>query len=117
MNLLIDSLRHHLHPRTDVYVGGNMAVYYSPLQARARDFLVPDVFAAADGQPERERKSWVIWEELGHGPFVVIELLSASTHAGAGFPGPLGVKSSASIGRSAKLRFWHPAAARATRRA
>jgi Uma2 family endonuclease len=79
MNLLIETIRHHLHPRTDVYVGGNLAVYYSLLQARRRDFLVPDVFAARDATPERQRKSWVVWEEEGHTPFLVIELLSEST--------------------------------------
>lgn len=98
MNLLIDPLWLYWVDREDVFVGGNMFVYYSLAQADAvirelkaeygegeppppgqRAFRGPDVFVVL-GVPKRERKSWVVWKE-GKGPDVVIELLSDSTAA------------------------------------
>lgn len=79
MYLLMDPLWLAWADRQDVFVGGNMFVYYSVEQVRNREFLGPDVFVAVD-VPRRERKSWVVWEE-GRAPNVVIELLSASTAA------------------------------------
>lgn len=63
--------------RQDVFVGGNMFVYFSLEQVRTQDFRGPDFFAVLD-VPKRERKSWVVWQE-GKGPDLVIELLSEST--------------------------------------
>lgn len=79
MTLLIETLRRHYADRPDVYIGGNMGVYFSTLQARNNDFRAPDFFVVLDAIPDRERKSWVVWEEDGRTPDVVIELLSAST--------------------------------------
>jgi Uma2 family endonuclease len=79
LQLLMDPLRLLWEGRQDVYIGGNMFVYYSLAQVRNKDFRGPDFFVALD-VPKRERKSWVIWEE-GKGPDVVIELLSESTAA------------------------------------
>ncbi len=59
------------------FVGGNMFVYFSPLQVRNQDYRGPDVFVALDVSRD-DRKSWVVWEE-GKAPDVVIELLSTST--------------------------------------
>jgi hypothetical protein len=56
-----------------------MALYYSVLQARNQDFRAPDFFVVLGADPARERKSWVVWEEDGRTPDVVIELLSDST--------------------------------------
>lgn len=77
MQLLINTLLLLWAERQDVFVGGNMFVYYSLEQVRNKDFNGPDVFVVLD-VPRRERKSWVIWEE-GKGPDLVIELLSDST--------------------------------------
>ena len=77
MLLLTESLRLFWADRQDVYVGGNMFLYYSLEQVRNQDFIGPDVFAVV-GVRKRERKSWVAWEE-GKAPDVVIELLSEST--------------------------------------
>lgn len=77
MTLLIDALRLHLADRQDVYVAGNMALYFNELQVRKNDFLGPDVFVVLD-TVNRPRRSWVVWQE-GQTPDVVIELLSAST--------------------------------------
>ncbi|HEW97355.1 MAG: Uma2 family endonuclease [Candidatus Parabeggiatoa sp. nov. 3] len=78
MDLLIESLDTWLAQRQDGYVGGNMFVYFSTKQVRNQDFRGPDVFVVLD-VPKRERKSWVVWEENGKTPDVVIELLSDST--------------------------------------
>jgi Uma2 family endonuclease len=78
MNVLADSLDDAWTDRDDVFVGGNMAVYFSETQARRNDFRGPDVFVVLDTK-RRERKSWVVWEEEGRTPDVVIELVSEST--------------------------------------
>ena len=78
MNLLIDTLDDHWRDRDDVCVEGNMFVYFSELQAKQNDFRGPDVFVVMD-TVRRERKSWVVWEEDGRTPDVVIELTSPST--------------------------------------
>jgi len=77
MYLLIDALLHAWRDRTDVFVGGNMFVYFSPDQVLTEDFRGPDVFVVL-GVPRRSRKSWVVWQE-GKAPDVVIELLSDTT--------------------------------------
>lgn len=77
MYLLIETLKLYWANRSDVFVGGNMFVYFSADRERFRDFRGPDFFAV-QGVEHRERKSWVVWEE-GKGPDVVIELLSDST--------------------------------------
>lgn len=79
MNVLIRSAQQALLPRPDSFVGGNMFVYYSRHQAMNRDFRGPDFFAVLGVEAERERKGWVIWEEGGRYPDVIIELLSPST--------------------------------------
>ncbi len=78
MNVLADSLSDHYRDRSDIYVGANMAVYFSETQARQKDFRAPDVFVVTDTHP-RERNAWVVWEEDGRTPDVVIELTSPST--------------------------------------
>jgi Uma2 family endonuclease len=82
MQLLMGSLRLHWAERSDVFIGGDMFVYYSPDQVKTRDFLSPDVFVVLDVPFHRVRKSWVVWEEYGRSPDVVIELLSDSTARG-----------------------------------
>ncbi|WP_437719820.1 Uma2 family endonuclease [Sorangium sp. So ce861] len=78
MDLLIEVLELHWKDREDVYVSGNMAIYFSELQAKKNDFRGPDVFVVLD-TVRRERKSWVVWQEDGRTPDVVIELLSETT--------------------------------------
>ena len=78
MTLLIESLKLAWKDRQNFYVGGNMFIYFSELQTRKNDFRGPDVFVVLD-TVKRERLSWVVWEEGGRRPDVVIELLSPST--------------------------------------
>jgi Uma2 family endonuclease len=77
MHHLIMSLDHALKGRDDVYVSGNMFVYFSPRQLKNEHFRGPDVFVVLDTE-KKERKSWVLWEEMCL-PDVVIELTSPST--------------------------------------
>jgi Uma2 family endonuclease len=79
MNLLIRSVSTALQDRTDFYTGGNMFVYYSSDQAMNCDFRGPDFFVTLDVDGSRERKSWIVWEEGGRYPDVIVELMSPST--------------------------------------
>ncbi len=81
MYLLVESLRLHLGEDPSVFVGGNMGIYYTTLQAVKNEFRAPDFFVVLDAQPRAEpRLSWVVWEEE-RAPDLVIELLSPGTEA------------------------------------
>ncbi|WP_245788802.1 Uma2 family endonuclease [Spirulina major] len=79
MNLLIDSVYAALAPREDFYASGNMFVYYSLAQIKNRDFHGPDFFVALNVDGKKERQGWVVWEEDGKYPDVIVELMSPST--------------------------------------
>lgn len=79
INLLIDSIDNHWRNRSDYYVGGNMFVYFSLEQIRHRDYRGPDFFAVLDVDGAKPRNSWVVWDEGGRYPDLIIELLSPST--------------------------------------
>lgn len=79
--LLREVLEYAWAGRTDFFVGTNMFLYYSALQAKKNDFRGPDVFVVLGGTEHRDRNSWVIWEEDGRHPDVIIELTSESTAA------------------------------------
>ncbi|MBW4489563.1 MAG: Uma2 family endonuclease [Trichocoleus desertorum ATA4-8-CV12] len=66
--------------RNDFYASGNLTIYYSPQQIKSRDFRGPDFFVVL-GTERKPRKSWVIWEENGKYPNVIVEILSGSTAA------------------------------------
>ncbi len=76
--LLVSSLEWHWRERQDYFIGANLTVYYSQQQLKHRDFRGPDFFLVRDTEPTL-RKSWVVWEEGGRYPDLIIELLSAST--------------------------------------
>jgi Uma2 family endonuclease len=78
MFVMIESLEFAWRDRDDFYVGGDMFLYFSEAQTRKNEFRGPDVFVVLDVQ-RRERKAWVVWEEGGKTPDVIIELLSDST--------------------------------------
>lgn len=80
MMVLIESLEYAWEDRTDYYAGGNMFLYFSETQTRKNDFRGPDVFVVLN-TTRRERKAWVVWEEEGKAPDVIIELLSETTEA------------------------------------
>jgi Uma2 family endonuclease len=76
--LLVSCLEWYWCDRNDFFIGANLTVYYSHEQLRQREFRGPDFFLVKNtaGHP---RNSWVVWEEGGHYPDVIIELLSTST--------------------------------------
>ncbi len=79
MTLLIDILRYLWRDRRDRYVAGNMFVYFDPDQVKKRNFRGPDLFVVKGVKDKQFRKSWVVWEEDGLTPDLVIELASEST--------------------------------------
>jgi Uma2 family endonuclease len=79
MNVLIDSVLQAFPDREDIFTGGNMFVYYSREQAMNRDFRGPDFFAVTDVDSAKERQGWVVWEEQGRYPDVIVEFMSPST--------------------------------------
>ena len=67
-------LREHFRHRDDVYVAGNLLIYYEEgSQAR----VAPDVFVVL-GAPRRKRSSYRLWEEP-KGPDFVLEITSRGT--------------------------------------
>lgn len=79
MNVLIRSLQQGYAERDDFYTGGNMFIYFSSEQVKNRDFRGPDFFAVLNVDGTRERQGWVIWQENGRYPDVIVELTSPST--------------------------------------
>ncbi|MCY7382437.1 MAG: Uma2 family endonuclease [Microcoleus sp.] len=76
--LLVACLEWQWRGRNDFFIGANLTVYYSQQQLRNRDFRGPDFFLIASTE-KRPRRSWVVWEEDGKYPDIIIELLSSST--------------------------------------
>lgn len=81
MNVLIRSLQQGWHDRNDFFAGGNMFIYFSERQVKNHDFRGPDFFVAIGVDGTKERQGWVVWEEVGHYPDVIVELMSPSTAA------------------------------------
>ncbi len=80
---LIQTLRHHFRDQGDVYVAGNLFIYYE--QGNPKAVVAPDVFvvhgvpkiATRGGAPEK-RRTYKLWEE-GRPPSMVIEVTSEHT--------------------------------------
>ncbi len=70
---LQEVLRERYRGRTDVYVGGNMFIYFT--EGDPRDVVCPDAFVAFGTRPD-QRRTWKTWEEGGLFPQVVFELVS-----------------------------------------
>ncbi|MCS6863313.1 MAG: Uma2 family endonuclease [Abditibacteriales bacterium] len=79
INLLIETLRGHWQGRQDYYAGGNMFIYYTSAQAKAPKYRGPDFYVVLDVDGSYARGAWVVWEENGRYPDVIVELLSPST--------------------------------------
>ena len=78
MMLLLNCLHWIWKDRNDYFAAGNLTVYYSPRKRKDEDFRGPDFFVVLNTQPH-PRKSWMVWEEEGKYPNVIVELLSGST--------------------------------------
>jgi Uma2 family endonuclease len=79
INLLIESLKMHWRGRQDFYVGGNMFIYFTFKQAQKPFYRGPDFFVVLGVDGSYSREAWVVWEEDGRYPDLIIELLSRST--------------------------------------
>lgn len=78
LDLLVRILKRWWHDRQDYFIGANLSIYFSRQQLKTRDFRGPDFFLVKNTE-SRPRKSWVVWEEGGKYPDLIIELLSDST--------------------------------------
>lgn len=72
----VSVLRVRFSNRADVYVAGDMLVYYRPNEPSAS--VAPDVFAVFGTTGNHPRDSWIVWRE-GKAPDFVLEIASEST--------------------------------------
>ncbi|MGB8702064.1 MAG: Uma2 family endonuclease [Thermosynechococcaceae cyanobacterium] len=78
--LLVACLEMLWQDRSDFFIGANLTLYFSREELKNRDFRGPDFFLVRNTE-RKPRKSWVVWEEDGKYPDLIIELLSDSTAA------------------------------------
>ena len=71
----VKALHMHFAQRPDVYVSGNLLIYY--VEGDPYKSIAPDVFVVF-GVPKYRRPIYKVWEE-GKGPDVVIEITSKTT--------------------------------------
>ena len=71
----IQVLQRHFAHRPDVYVSGNMMMYYE--EGEPRRCVSPDVFVAL-GVEDKNRRTYLLWREA-KGPDFVLEVTSKST--------------------------------------
>ena len=70
-------LRLYFQERADVYVAGNLFIYYE--EGNREAVIAPDVFVVI-GTPKRDRSSYFLWREP-KGPDFVLEITSQSTRS------------------------------------
>lgn len=75
MVYLIESLDDYFRDDPQVYVAGNLFLYYQ--EGDPHQVVSPDIFVVR-GVPKGDRRTYKVWEE-GKAPDVVFELTSAST--------------------------------------
>lgn len=73
---MIAALRTILRHREDVYVGGDLFIYFQ--EGDPKQVVCPDVFVAF-GTARHERRTWKTWEEGGKFPDLIIEIVSDSS--------------------------------------
>ena len=71
----VDRLRHYFRNRPDVYVSGNLLIYYEEGNPRAS--VAPDVFVVL-GANSADRCTYLLWEEP-KAPDFVLEITSCNT--------------------------------------
>ncbi len=72
----IQMLEHHFQEANDVYVSGNLLMYYE--EGNPRKSVAPDVFVVF-GIGKKPRRTYLTWEE-GNTPDFVLEVASPSTY-------------------------------------
>ncbi|WP_017654515.1 Uma2 family endonuclease [Fortiea contorta] len=80
IEILIRLIKWWWRDRNNFYATGNLTIYFSPNQKKSEEFRGPDFFLVLDTE-KKDRKSWVVWQEDGKYPNVIIEMLSDSTAA------------------------------------
>ncbi|MEA5532432.1 Uma2 family endonuclease [Crocosphaera sp. XPORK-15E] len=78
MILLLKCLEWRWRDQQNFFAAGNLTIYYSPRQRKSEHFRGPDFFVVLDVE-RKPRKSWVVWEEGGKYPNVIVEILSTTT--------------------------------------
>ncbi len=73
---LIGALRYFFHRQTDIYIIGNMFLYYRKGNPKAR--RAPDVMVVKGVDATIRRRSYKLWEE-GVAPCFIVELTSKDT--------------------------------------
>jgi Uma2 family endonuclease len=73
----VEALDIYFQPRADVYVSGNMFIYYE--EGNPEAVVAPDVFVVF-GTTKRERSSYFVWREP-KGPDFVLEITSRRTRS------------------------------------
>jgi Uma2 family endonuclease len=76
LDLVAESIRWHFRERHDFYVGKRTAIYYCLGQLLTGKYRGPDFFFVWNADGRKERRDWVVWEEGGQYPHLIIELLS-----------------------------------------
>ncbi|MBC6481486.1 MAG: Uma2 family endonuclease [Hormoscilla sp. GM7CHS1pb] len=76
--LLIKCLDWWWKERQDFFSAGNLTIYYSPNQLKSEYFRGPDFFVVL-GVERKPRKSWVVWQEDGKYPNLIVEIMSEIT--------------------------------------
>jgi Uma2 family endonuclease len=69
-------LKGHFHHQSDVYISGNLLMYYE--KGNPKKSIAPDVFVVF-GVENRKRETYMLWEE-GKGPDFVLEVSSKNTY-------------------------------------
>ena len=72
----VSTLRVRYNERDDVYVGGDMLIYYRMNRNDVR--VAPDVFVVFGVTSRHPRDSWIVWRE-GRAPNFIMEIASSST--------------------------------------
>ena len=75
-DILANSLKKYWKNSRKYYIGGDMFMNFK--LNGTKKFKVPDFFLVMN-EKNRERKSWIVWQENMRFPDVIIELLSDST--------------------------------------
>ncbi|MDQ2695747.1 MAG: Uma2 family endonuclease [Pseudomonadota bacterium] len=73
----VEALRGYFRDREDIYVAGNMFLYYE--EGNPKVVVAPDVFVVI-GAPRRDRFSYMLWKEP-KAPDFVLEVTSRSTRS------------------------------------
>ncbi|WP_353932322.1 Uma2 family endonuclease [Okeanomitos corallinicola TIOX110] len=78
--LLLQCLELWWGDRNDFYAAGNLTINYSNRQPKPEKFPAPDFFVVRNVE-RKPRQSWVVWQEDGKYPHIIIELTTDKSSA------------------------------------